>query len=54
MTKLMGFIGLTVASWIGWIVGAPFGMIGSFVVGSVAGGFGMYYGARWARRSFGR
>ena len=53
MTKLMGFIGLTVASWAGWYIARPFGLVAAFVVSTVAGGFGMYYGAKWARNNFG-
>lgn len=55
MNWLMGFIGATIAGTIGWYVAALFfGMTGAFIISTIASGFGMYYGTKWARQTFGR
>jgi hypothetical protein len=51
MTKLFGFLGASIAGWIGWYVGLPLGFGGAFIVSTVCSGFGMYYAARWARNN---
>jgi uncharacterized membrane protein YeaQ/YmgE (transglycosylase-associated protein family) len=54
MNWLMGFIGATVAGWIGWYVGdLLFGMTGAFIISMVASGFGLYYGKKWSKQTFG-
>jgi hypothetical protein len=52
MRKLLGFLGLTIGSWLGWIVGAHLS-ISAAVMLSVAGtGLGLYLGHRIARDYF--
>ena len=54
MVKLMGMVGMVVGSTVGWYVSQPLvGNVGAFIISTVASGFGMYYGARWARNNFG-
>jgi hypothetical protein len=53
MVKLMGAIGATVASMVGGYLAKPLGLAGSFIVGTIAGGFGMYYAAKWAKNNLG-
>ena len=55
MKKLLGFVGTTVASYAGWyaaslIPGA--GFMTEFIVSTIAGGFGLYYGIKYAREHF--
>jgi hypothetical protein len=55
MIALMGMIGASVASWVVWFVCEPlFGGTVAFLASTVAGGFGMYYAVRWAKRTFPR
>ena len=49
MKKLFGSIGAFVASTAGWYATAKLGFMTAFVVSTVAGGFGLYYGVKWAR-----
>lgn len=55
MKGLMGFIGATIASAVGGYLAKMLGMelFGQFMIGSIAGGFGMYYGIKSAKRNFG-
>ncbi|HEX5971403.1 MAG TPA: hypothetical protein VFY85_05720 [Gemmatimonadaceae bacterium] len=46
MTKLMGFIGATVGSAIGWWLGAKVGIMTAFMVSTVGSGVGIYFGRR--------
>ena len=48
MKKLFVLGGATVGSYIGWWLGARFGIMTAFMVSMVATGFGMYVGARAA------
>jgi hypothetical protein len=52
MVKLMGFIGGLVASLVTGYLTSSFGMVTAFLLSTIAGGFGMYYGAKWARNNF--
>jgi hypothetical protein len=52
MIRLMGLVGAVVGGWAGWYVGLQLGTTAAFLVSTVASGFGMYYAARWARRTF--
>jgi hypothetical protein len=52
MEKLMVFLGLSVGGWIGWVIGAPFGMFAAFLVSAVGTGLGLYVGRRIARDYF--
>lgn len=55
MKWLMGTIGMTIASVIGSYLGKMLGMafFGQFILGSIAGGFGMYYAVKWAKNNLG-
>ena len=44
MNKLCIFVGLTVFSWFGWWLGAPYGMMTSFVLSSIGSLLGVYAG----------
>lgn len=50
MKKLLVFVGSTAGSSLGWWLGSPGGLYGSFLVGMVGFGFGMWYGARLVDR----
>lgn len=50
MTKLLGFVGATVGSAIGWWAGAHAGMMTAFTVSMVGTGAGLYAGRRLADR----
>ena len=50
MTKLMGFIGATVGSAIGWWLGAKVGIMTAFMVSTVGSGVGIYFGRRAGER----
>ena len=50
MVKLGAGIGAFVASTVTGIVTARFGFMTSFLLSTVAGGFGMYYGAKIGRK----
>ena len=54
MTKLFGFIGGTVASYIGWYLGELVGggFMTQFILSTIAGGFGLYYGVKYARQNY--
>ena len=49
MGKLFVFAAGGVAGAIGWWLTAPFGIMTAFIASTVATGFGMYYGGKWAR-----
>lgn len=44
MGKLFSFIGATIGSYAGWLVGAKIGFTTAFIVSMVGTGLGMYYG----------
>lgn len=48
MTKLMGFIGATLGSAVGWWLGAKVGTMTAFMVSTVCSGVGIYFGRRAA------
>jgi hypothetical protein len=47
----MGAIGGTVASLVAGYLTKPLGFGTSFIIATVAGGFGMYYAAKWAKNN---
>jgi len=55
MKKLFGFIGGTVASYIGWYLAGALGgeIMSEFIVSTIFWGFGAYYGVKWARQRYG-
>ena len=48
LTKLLGFIGATVGSAIGWWIGSTAGFMTAFFVSTIFGGVGIYVGKRIA------
>lgn len=46
MKKLFGFLGATIASTIGWYAAVKLGFMTAFIVSTIAGGFGLYYGVK--------
>lgn len=49
MGKLLGFIGATVGGAIGWWAGEQIGgMMTAFIISTIASGFGIYYGRKFA------
>lgn len=50
MKKLFGFVGTTIGSYAGWILGAHLGgTMTAFIVSMIGTGFGLYAGIRLAR-----
>jgi len=52
MEKLLVFLGLSVGGWIGWALGAPFGIFAALMLSIVGTGLGLYVGRRIARDYF--
>ena len=50
MKKLLILVGATVGSSAGWAIGALVGTMTAFMLSTVGTGFGMYAGAKLARR----
>jgi hypothetical protein len=53
MRKLFGFIGGTATSYIGWWLGSLIpgaGFMTCFILSTITGGFGLYYGVKYAKR----
>jgi uncharacterized protein YcfJ len=50
LKKLFGFVGTTVGSYAGWIIGARLGgTMTAFILSMIGTGFGLYAGIRIAR-----
>jgi uncharacterized membrane protein YeaQ/YmgE (transglycosylase-associated protein family) len=49
MTKLLGFVGATVGSYLGWWAGSGVGIMTSFMLSMVGTGVGIYLGRRIAK-----
>lgn len=49
MEKLMGFVGATVGSLVGWYLGILIGFTTAVVLSMVGSGFGLWAGRRLAR-----
>lgn len=52
MEKLLVFLGLSVGGWLGWTLGAPFGLFAALFLGVVGTALGLYAGRRIARDYF--
>jgi hypothetical protein len=52
MTKLLGFLGLTLGGWMGWAVGARFSFTAAFFLSIIGTGLGLYIGRRLAQKYF--
>ena len=48
MTKLLSFVGATIASYSGWYAGSRFGFMTAFMLSMVGTGIGMDVGRRYA------
>jgi hypothetical protein len=49
MGKLFAFIGATIGSYAGWILGARIGFTTAFILSMIGTGLGIYYGRRIAQ-----
>lgn len=49
MTKLLGFVGATAGSALGWWLGARIGTMSAFMFSTIGTGLGIYLGRRLAR-----
>jgi hypothetical protein len=47
--RILGLIGATIGSAIGWWLGARIGLMTAFFISTLGAGFGLYYGTRLAR-----
>lgn len=52
MEKLLVFLGLSAGGWIGWEVGARFGLFAALFLGVIGTAAGLYVGRRIARNYF--
>jgi hypothetical protein len=52
LSKLLGFLGLTVGSWLGWAMGARISMLAALMLSLIGTGVGLYLGRRIAREYF--
>jgi hypothetical protein len=50
VVKLGGFVGATVVGYVACFAVDSFGFMTAFIVSTIASGFGMYYGAKLAKR----
>jgi hypothetical protein len=48
MTKLFGFVGATIGSYVGWYLGKGFGFMTAFFLSTIVSGIGLYFGRRAA------
>lgn len=48
--KLLGWVGASAGSWIGWAAGAHISIFVAFMLSIVGTGIGMYAGRRFAQR----
>lgn len=53
MKKLLGTVGATVGSTIGWYAAVKLGFMTAFFVSTIAGGVGLYYGVKAANQLIG-
>jgi len=49
MGKLIGFLGATLGSAVGWWAGARIGVMTGFLCSIVGTGVGLYFARRWAQ-----
>lgn len=49
MKKLCGTLGAFVGSTVGWYAAAKLGFLTAFIVSTVGGGVGLYYGVKLVR-----
>ena len=46
MSKLLGFLGLTIGGWLGWAAGAPFSLTAALFLSVFGTGLGLYVARR--------
>ena len=49
MSKFYSFLGATIGSYAGWMIGARIGQASAFIVSMIGTGLGIYYGRRIAQ-----
>ena len=52
MTKLFGFLGLTIGGWLGWALGARISFTAALFLSILGSALGLYVGQRIARDHF--
>ena len=52
MSKLLGFLGMTVGGWLGWALGAPISIFTAFILSMVGTGLGLWAAQRFTRNYF--
>lgn len=52
MSKLLGWLGLTVGGWVGWAIGARHSLGAALLLSVVGTGLGLYLGRRIDRDYF--
>ena len=52
MIRILSVVGAILGGWAGWFIGMPLGAFGAFMTSAVASGLGMYFAAKWARKTF--
>jgi hypothetical protein len=53
MKKLLGTLGMFVGSTIGWFAAAKIGFMTAFIVSTIGGGVGAYYGVKAGKNLLG-
>ena len=52
MTKLLGIVGVTAGSWLGWALGARLSLTAAVLLSIIGTGLGLYLGRRIAQDYF--
>ena len=52
MSKLLGFLGLTLGGWLGWAIGARVSIAAALFLSILGTGAGLYLGRRIAQEYF--
>ena len=52
MSKLLGFLGLTLGGWLGWAIGARVSFTAALFLSILGTGAGLYLGRRIAQEYF--
>jgi len=52
LSKLLGFLGLTLGGWLGWAIGARLSITAAIFLSIVGTGLGLYLGRRIAQEYF--
>jgi hypothetical protein len=47
MKRLMDLIGMAAGGWLGWYIGAVFGVFTAFILSVIGTGAGLYATRRW-------